>query len=634
MGRSGHRKGLGLLWLMGLLCLPGLARGAVETVSLPVTLEYPFIRSVVLHQLYNAPGKRAIVIDEDRVDCVRIELSNPDVGREQSLLKVGSDITIRAGVPFLDHCVGQLEWEGYIEVLQRPLLDDQRWLAHFKTVESRVYTRDRRPASLVSRLWDLIKAYVHPYLDRTNIELSPPLREIREFLPLVFPLEERQRVHAWLETLRLGPVQMEETALKVNLLLDVQTTRQPSPAASLPAAEIDHLSRAWEQWDAFLVFQIGSLIGHPVVAAERVKLLEILLENRYEFLQALESRTVNRDLVRRQFIWTWRNLAQILRKYLITQGSRPSLSYLAFFTASDALVALDRLGPSLGVEISGEGLVRLAKLLSDTPTDPVLTYSYTLDPELRTFLGFGPPLEDGGPASGSQEIDLPEGQELGAALKDRRSWIGQFLLPLAWAGETPSDLLAQIRPWLPTQKNADLYLARVKTLLEGAADRIAAAENQEGGDGPFFRLLTLATAWQESCWRQFLVQKGKIRYLVSYNRSSVGLMQINERVWRGIYRVESLRWNIAYNAKAGCEILHFYLRNFVLRELKPASPADFDTAARIAYAMYNGGPGQLKEYAKRSAANSLYQSDRLFWEKYLAAKEGRTDALAVCVAER
>jgi hypothetical protein len=375
-------------------------------------------------------------------------------------------------------------------------------------------------------------------------------------------------------------------------------------------------------------------MGHPVIAAERVKLLEILLQNRHEFLQALESQTVSRDLVRRQFIWTWQNLAQILRKYLIMQESRPSLSYLAFFTASDALVALDRLGPSLGVEISGEGLVRLAKLLTAAPTDPVLTYSYRVDPELRTFLGFGPPLDDRGPASGREEIDLPEGQEIGVAPKDRRFRIARFLLPQAWAGEAPAEMLDQILPWLPSQRNSDLYLVRVRKLLEEAAAPMAAAENPDGVDGPFFRLLTLATAWQESCWRQFRVQKGKIRCLVSYNRSSVGLMQINERVWRGIYRVESLRWNIAYNAKAGCEILHFYLRNFVLKELKPASPADFDTAARTAYAMYNGGPGQLRQYATRSAANNLYKSDQLFWEKYLAVKEGRTDRLTNCVTER
>ena len=55
-------------------------------------------------------------------------------------------------------------------------------------------------------------------------------------------------------------------------------------------------------------------------------------------------------------------------------------------------------------------------------------------------------------------------------------------------------------------------------------------------------------------WRlpqQFVVKKKKIAYLRSYNGSSIGVMQINERVWRGMYDLHRLRWNIWYNAWAG-----------------------------------------------------------------------------------
>ena len=74
-----------------------------------------------------------------------------------------------------------------------------------------------------------------------------------------------------------------------------------------------------------------------------------------------------------------------------------------------------------------------------------------------------------------------------------------------------------------------------------------------------FPKVVLATAWQESCMRQFLIKKKKIVYLRSSNGSSVGVMQINERVWREIYDIDRLRWNIRYNARAGCEILDLYV---------------------------------------------------------------------------
>lgn len=628
-------KGLSALLLMCILWLPDLTLGATETVFLPVTLEYPFIRSVLVHQLYNAPGQRAIVIDEAQGDCVHIELSNPEVSRELSMIKIGSNIKIRAGVPILGTCMGLFEWEGYIEVLQRLVLDEKRWQARFETIDSRIYNINRKPATITGGLWDLIKAHVHPYLNKTTIELAPPLKEVKTFLPLVFLPEERQRVHRWLDTLKLGPVQVEESAVKVNILLEVQTAPKPrASTAQLSSSEIDRLSRAWEDWDAFLVFEIESLIGQPITDMERASLLEILLENRHEFLQALNHKTIGPDLVRQQFIRTWQRLAQILRKYLVDQKSRPSFSYLAFFTASDALVALDKLGPTLGLEISRDGLVRLARLLSTNVTDPTLSYSYSVDPELRKFLGLGPPLDDSGPTSDVQELELPTEPEMNPKPDDSQSRLGHFLFPRAWAKEGIPTMLDQVRQWIPSTRDPELYIGKVRNLLEDATDKILAANPLTGNYNSFFHRLVLATAWQESCWRQFLARDGKLRYLVSYNQSSVGLMQVNERVWRGIYRVESLRWNITYNVKAGIEILHLYLRTFTLKEIKPVNPADLDTIARVTYAMYNGGPGQLKQYFKRNNANTLYKSDELFWEKYTAAKEAKFDQLSLCLSEK
>jgi hypothetical protein len=620
---------LSVLLLICILWSPDCALGASETVVLPVNLEYPFIRSVLVNQLYNAPGERAIVIDEAQEDCVHIELWDPAVSRERSMIKLGSSIKIRAGVPILGNCVGSFEWEGYIEVLQRIGLDEKSWQTRFETIDSRVYNAGRKPETIAGRFWNLIKTHVHPYLDKMSIELAPPLKEMRTILPLVFPPEQRRSVNRWLDTIKPGPVQVEERGVKVNILLDVETSSKPRvPAAELSPSEIERLAHAWEAWDAFLVLEIEALIGQPITDVERGNLLEMLLENRHEFFQALENKTINPDLVRQQFVSTWQRLAQILRKHLVNQKSLSSFSYLAFFTASDALVVLDKLGPTLGLEISRDGLIRLARLLSTDAADPILNYSYSLDTGLRKFLGLGPPLDESGPTSDVQELDLPNEPEKNSRNDDRQSWLGRFLFPRAWA-KAPS-MLDQVKQWIPPAGNPNPYIGKVRNLLEGAADTILATDRPAGEYNAFFHILLLATAWQESCWRQFIVQEGKLRYLISYNRSSVGLMQINERVWRGIYRVESLRWNIGYNVKAGTEILDLYLRTFALKEINPKTPSDLDTIARVTYAMYNGGPGQLKKFIERRRGNALYKSDQLFLEKYNAAKEGKFDQLVLC----
>jgi soluble lytic murein transglycosylase-like protein len=131
----------------------------------------------------------------------------------------------------------------------------------------------------------------------------------------------------------------------------------------------------------------------------------------------------------------------------------------------------------------------------------------------------------------------------------------------------------------------------------------------------------LATAWQESCWRQFVRAGDKIRCLRSYNQTSVGLMQINERVWRGIYSRQKLRWDIAYNAKAGCEILKKYLMRYGLNKMDAQQPEELDLLIKSVYAMYNGGPKQFQRYMERSQRNKLFLSDVLFAQK-LAWVEG------------
>ncbi len=621
-----------LLFALFLFWLPDGALGSPQTVLLPVTLDYPFIRSIFIQQLYNAPKERAVVLDEIQGGCSRIELWNPEVGHEACLVRLGSRIRIRTGAPILDRCVGQFEWEGYIEVLQRVTLDARTWRIRLETVDSRVYNRERKPAIITGTFWNLIKNHVHPFLEDVSINLWSPIEEIKAFLPLLFAPEERRLVDRWLETLRPGPVRVEESAIKVDIALEVQPFSKPrEPEAELSVAELERLSQVWEQWDAFLVLEIESLIGQSITEAERMNILEILLENRHEFIEALENRTIDRNFIRRQYVWTSERLTGILRKYLIKQKNLSALQYLTFFTASDALAALDKLAPALGWEINRDGLVRLARMLSAGEGDPALLYSYSVNPALRKFLGLGPALDEFGPASDVQELELPAEFDAASGQDDRQSWLNRFLFPRAWAAEGTPSLLDRVKEWIPPARNPERYMSKVRILLKKTTDKILGERPLPEEHHSFFHLLVLATAWQESCWRQFVTEEGKIRYLISYNGSSVGLMQVNQRVWRGIYRVESLRWNIRYNVEAGIEILELYLRTYVLKNLNPGDPFDRDAIARAAYAVYNQGPGRFKKTVKQDSPHPYNRIDRLFREKYAWVKENDFQPLVHCI---
>ena len=109
---------------------------------------------------------------------------------------------------------------------------------------------------------------------------------------------------------------------------------------------------------------MDSLGSYRLSADDRRRLLDTLLAVRYQFFTALTTATIERDIIRQQFVVAWKNLTPVFRHHLGGQPSGNLLGYLAFFTASDALVALNRIGPQLGLEIDREGLIHLAHLLS------------------------------------------------------------------------------------------------------------------------------------------------------------------------------------------------------------------------------------------------------------------------------
>jgi hypothetical protein len=108
-------------------------------------------------------------------------------------------------------------------------------------------------------------------------------------------------------------------------------------------------------------------------------------------------------------------------------------------------------------------------------------------------------------------------------------------------------------------------------------------------------------------------------------------MQVNERVWRGLYDLTRLRWDISYNAAAGSEIAALYLQRYALRNKSKVRHMDHSTLARLVYAMYNGGPGQYYEFFKRLKKGRNLAIDSLFNEKYSWVVSKNWDKITQCL---
>ncbi|MBW1713837.1 MAG: hypothetical protein JRJ59_11880 [Deltaproteobacteria bacterium] len=603
-----------------------------ETVRLPITVDYQLLRSMFIYQVYTAPGQRAVALDQNE-GCTKIELWQPELAPEGPYLRLGSRIKLRAGVPVLDQCLQPVDWEGYIEVVQRLWLDEKNWVLRFETIDSRLYKPDRTRTKVGKVLWDLVKTHLHDYLNQTRVNLGPPVEELRQLLPLLFPPQDRVRVGKWLDSVRPGPLRVGPQAVELDILMDVERP----PEAGLQEAErrlspeeLDRFIKLWETWDAFLLHEIRTLSEEPLTEEEKLTILETILESRYRFVRELSADQPGRDLVRQQFVTAWQRLAPIFRKHLGQKPSPSLYSYLAFFSASDALAALDKLGPTLGLDISRNGLIRLARLLNAEGETTVLTYGFEVDPKLRKMLGLGPALDESGPAFEEKDLEVEDLEE--PAPEKLPNFLLNWLFHPAWAAKpTSKTKIADLRKWLVTTENVETYLPRVRSLLTEEAERVLDQGQIAPERNDFFHRLILATAWQESCFRQFKIRRGKLVYLRSYNRTSVGLLQVNERVWRKLFNRNSLRWNIRYNARAGCQIMDLYLRRYALRQMDPDDPLDDDLLARTCYAMYNGGPSQFKKFLERHEKTKYYQSDLLFWEKYFWTKFEQWDKIHDCL---
>ncbi len=592
-----------------LLLLLLASGGRAEQVVLPLTVDYHVLTSIVRKEAFPGNNSSAAIVGRPG-DCTYLVISEPKFSTAGKLVRLEMGLAIRVGTELGGECLVPVEWQGYLTLLQQPVFDGRTFTLTFRTVDSSLSTLSRQPAAIADILWEFAKPLLYQYLQRIRIDLAPPVQEVRGFLAPLFHEQARQATLAMLDSLRGGDLTVGSDGIKIELQAEVEEVfvpREGEEVEALSPAEHQQLISLWETWDVLLVRLITLLAAQPLSHEDQQLLIDVLLDTRYVFTEALEDHDLTRDFVRVQFVRAWRQLAPVFRRQIYAQSSENSLGYLAFFTAADALLALDRMGPTLGVEISQQGLLRLATMLTGKEIE--LPYELKVDEVLRKLLQL-PHLEiSPAPDDEMLEIDLPTP----ATDNEPLTRISDFFFTPAYAAEPPS--YAGILDWRVPEEDILGYVERVRAVLAEASATVLTRQQLPGQLHAMYRTMIVAMAWQESCFRQFITKNQKLTFLLSYNQTSVGVMQINERVWRGLYDRNRLRWDIRYNALAGCEIADLYLRRYALQGKAKTHRADTGFLAGIVYAMYNGGPGQHDKYLARHKSGKTFPSDKLFAEK-------------------
>ncbi len=591
--------------LFTILILTPVAASA-ETIAIPVFLNYPQLQLLMKRAMFTGPDDSARYL-LDNEGCNMVSFSQPHLSAEGEGLRLNAKTLALIGANVTDGCMTITRWAGRTVVKGKPLLVNRQPLSvQFQVQAVELYDQQGRVVS-DSFLPQAFKAQLHQVLGRFHMDLKPATDQLKALLPYVVPRYSADRLTHMIDSLRIGHVKVRPNGLDVHLILDVEKPPQSETEPALTAIEVKQLERRCQTWDAFLTFVVKELAVATHSEALRSTLLDILLDIRYQIRFILTSNpNSGPDPVKQLFIRSWERLEPVMQEISIQLPEHDLLPFLSFMTAADALKALDRLGPAAGLDISTDGLRRLARLLNDNPSLDPLKYPAEIDPALQQLFDFGIPLEIVSP-------------------KKPFSFNLQLIRPAFAASRWD-----RLNHWVPTAAELDPYLREIRDLLLQEADERIKSSSIAQEYARVFHNLMLATAWQESCWRQYIVEKRKIVPLVS-GTGDIGMLQINEKVWRGFYSPAKLRWDIAYNARAGSEILFKFMVNYALKRHEHKKEGGLGNLARATYSAYNGGPSQVDRYRRKDVPSAHKKIDTAFWTKYKQISQGNQFAVAQCL---
>jgi hypothetical protein len=653
------------LTLVTIVLMAPYAAASANEVSIPLSVPLVTLREAIKRAIYTGTGSRADLWTGTN-DCEYLRATNPRFASAPPALVFQTDADLSVGMAVAGKCLTPVAWEGIAEAQVAPYVAPD-WLLKFHAIDLQVFNDAHEKTPIAGQGFDLVKQYFIPSLEQFSFSLKPPIANLTRLIQLSAPPEVAQRVKDALSTLSgSGLVEVKADSVRVILRIDVpevETPPAPASTAPLTPAEVQAWSDALDNWDAFVVFAVKQLGLKSDDKGIHDQLFTLLIDSRYKLVQALAhpQSGSGADPVRLLFLEVWGRLGAIVRDAAARNllGDQ-TLEFLSFISAGDALVAFDQAAPALGMRISEADLRQLARIMAPSVTTNPLKFEFEEDPVLRGMFGLREPLTSPGP------LETTEGEFAGPAETPAASaaptptaspsppatpgagptalrdiWraiagLRYWLRPdAAYAGDArAADIVAiskRLKRKLPDRNNLESYRDDVGRLLELSAERQLNEDELERKYSGLYLTLVRTTAWQESCWRQWVREHNRITWLESPT-GDIGLMQINKYIWRGLLNVARLKYDEVYNAGAGCQILGDLMQRYVL--LGKLGGGANPELARSTYSAYNAGPSFYDRWRHKNVPADQHEIDLAFWSKYQALERGERVAILECVEQR
>lgn len=333
-----------------------------DQLSIPLQIDYSLIKKILLAQLYTGKDHSAELWN-DRQGCSYLRLSNPEINGKNAQVRLLNEVQAKFGTGISGQCLTLLEWSGVLETIQQPTLDAGHSVLSFPITSATAYDHQGRRLT-IDKLQELINRFAEPKLAAVKIDLNESREQIEQTLAHFLPQDNAEEAKQILKSLKFSNITAGDDAIGIKLEFNAPAKRvEHKPAPAFSEIEQKQWQSAWRQWETFLNSAIDQAAQDTKSPELRETLLGILMDSRAAFQAGLKEHDADNDPVRVFFTDTWERLAPVLKTVAKELPGIQGLRYLTFIAATDALYEIERLGAPFGLDVSSDGLRRLARVL-------------------------------------------------------------------------------------------------------------------------------------------------------------------------------------------------------------------------------------------------------------------------------
>jgi len=335
--------------------------GFAREINVPVPLDYRLIRNVLVSQLFTGEGQTARLWHDGK-QCSFLDLSDPHIGGEDGQVKIDNHVHAQFGAKMGGKCMTLIKWNGILETLQKPTLDKSGNVLSFPVTRTNAIDSSGQPLN-IAQLQELLQKVVAPKLADLKIDLNKSRGDIVKTLLPYVPAEDSEQLHDSVNSLRFNSVKADATSILLNLGF-TSNLKAPNttPAAAFSDSELAQWQTLWQDWQASLDQAIAQAPLEGELAASRNTLRNVLQKAGAAFEQGLTANPSEGDDPVRMFInESWDELSPLLRSVSKQLPGAEGLRYLTLIAATDLMYELESIGSPFGLEISSNGLRKIAR---------------------------------------------------------------------------------------------------------------------------------------------------------------------------------------------------------------------------------------------------------------------------------